>query len=541
MQPVIHGQPTGQPRRRRQRRPQASPQAAAVVDQRHLGTAIPYGAQGPALPGETPWYENLAGAAGTLLGKAGAAGIKAMVGGGDYTVQTNSLLAQETGGDIGNEIPMMINSKVSNIIRHREYIGDVYGSTSAWNPTFFEINPGLEETLPWLFPVANCYTAYRIRGMIFMFKSLASEYSTTTYLGYVAMGSQYNSLEIDFPDKKTLENSEYANSTKPSKDCIHPIECAPGQLPLTELYVRNSNVPTDADQRLYDLARFCIATGGQQSNGIIGELWCSYEIEFYQPKMASSSGILVQSDHFIGTGVAAATPFGTSRQRVDGSTLLCSIDAETINFPATVTSGRYLVLYAVTGTGGATVVHPVLTVSNCTLISWWNAGAAANVTCPQNSLGPCFRMSTCFVIDITGKIAGFEFGGAGVYPTGTVNFDLVITQIPSHLEPGPALTKLAQKQLKGLKSSQGCVKDGKLRDLLLQKDKSIIESGEMSLLEPSNFSTRKHQQKLKVGNWSEVQDCDSFSQESFDEEEYLKWKYFNKQKSMSQQKPPTSL
>ena len=215
-------------------------------------------------------------------------------------MNTNSLLAEATDGANGSVIPMMTNSKTANIFRHREFIGNVRGTTADFNLQTYDVNPGLDEVFPWGYALANCYTSYRLRGLVFEFVSLSSEYTSTPYMGYVAMGSQYNVLDPAFADRKTLLNSEYSCSTKPSKNLMHPIECSPAQLPFAQLMVRSGTPPTNSDKRLYDLCRFSIATGGQASTGIIGELWATYEIELYQPKLVAQLGSLVNSDHFRG-------------------------------------------------------------------------------------------------------------------------------------------------------------------------------------------------------------------------------------------------
>ena len=70
-----------------------------------------------AVPVETlPWYEQLGRDVGGFLGKAGHGLFKSLTGFGDYTVNSNSLLAEATSGANGSVIPMMINSKVSEFV-----------------------------------------------------------------------------------------------------------------------------------------------------------------------------------------------------------------------------------------------------------------------------------------------------------------------------------------------------------------------------------------------------------------------------------------
>lgn len=385
-------------------------------------------------PVEIPWYEKLGSAAGAFAGKAGASIIKSLSGFGDYTVRSNSLLAQASEGSNGNELPMMTNTKVSNVIQHREYIGDIYGSSSAFSSQSFDINPGLNDTFPWLSPIANCFTAYRMLGMVLEYKSLSSAFSTTQNLGYVAIGTQYNVLDQPYLDKKSLENGEYSNSSRTSENLIHPIECAPTQIVLSELYVRSTTPTQNSDLRMYDMGRVTVATGGQTADRtIIGELWATYEVEFYQPRMISTQGPNIEAQHFGMTNMSASNPFGTAQTYLGNATLQGKVLLnKTYQFPATTTSGRYLCIYTALGPDTAGVVLPLFVNNlNCTVVDAWFTGNPYRAYAPETLVG-AINMMMAFVIDIHQDIvnqnAQFDFNG-GNFP-GLCSGDFFITQIP---------------------------------------------------------------------------------------------------------------
>ena len=123
----------------------------------------------------------------------------------------------------------MVNSAhKSVIIRHREYLDDIV--SSATPNTFklqnFYINPGDRITFPWLSQIADSFEHYRIRGMIFEFRSMSADAlnSTNTALGQVIMATAYNSALPNFNNKYEMENYEFGVSTKPSCSLMHPIE-----------------------------------------------------------------------------------------------------------------------------------------------------------------------------------------------------------------------------------------------------------------------------------------------------------------------------
>ena len=219
----------------------------------------------------------------------------------------------------GGMTPPMIQNSMNGggiIVRHREYIGDITSTTAFFNRNL-PINPGLVGTFPWLAQIANAFEQYRFRGLIFEFKSLAADAlisaSTNIGQGTVIMATQYNSLSAGFSNKIEMENYEYANSCKPSCSFMHPVECALYQTPSTPLYVRNGVIPANADERLYDMGNFNIATQGLPSDtGSIGELWATFEIEFFKPKYNPNTAEGLGIDHFTTPGsfsMTANTPF----------------------------------------------------------------------------------------------------------------------------------------------------------------------------------------------------------------------------------------
>jgi len=366
-------------------------------------------------------------ALGGVLGHGAQQLVKYITGFGDYSLQENTLM---TGGMSPPDVKNSVDTG-GFIVRHREYIADILG-TIAFTNTTFSINPGLEGSFPWLSQIAQSFEEYAIRGMIFEYKSMSASAaisaSANTALGTVIMATQYNSLNNAFTDKKTMENYQFANSSKPNESFIHPIECKMNQTPLARMYTRDGT-PTTGDLRFYDLGTFQIATQGQIVNGgVMGELWCSFEVELYKPKLVSSLGFNELTDHWIITSTTSAAPFSISALRAlqPGSLLGTTILGNLVTFPSSISDGNFLVNYFDIGSS-VTTVNPTVTFSNCSVLNVWNNDASAAANTAAGAVSTTYF--TLFVIKVTASPASFIFGAAGTIPAGTA--DLWITQINS--------------------------------------------------------------------------------------------------------------
>ena len=219
---------------------------------------------------------------GSRLGRSlGGAGAN-VTGFGEYKLRHNSLMGV---------VPSIKNPRREGAtqIRHREYIGDVTSSTGFAIQYALPINAGLSATFPWASQIAQNYTQYEVNGMLFEFVATSGDVTSGTQsLGEVMMSTNYDAVIPAFTSKQQMLNQEFACSTKPSANVIHPIECAPNQTTLPLSYVRSGSVPPNTDQRLYDLGVMYLATSGQQVGGnVLGELWVTYDVLLYKPLLAT--------------------------------------------------------------------------------------------------------------------------------------------------------------------------------------------------------------------------------------------------------------
>lgn len=287
-------------------------------------------------------------------------------GSGDYV--TSSMGVKSNTLVNSSQVPQFANSPHSMRIQHREYLGDIYsGTAGAFNIQNYPINPGMQQTFPWLSSVVGAqYQQYRIHGLVFEFRSMSADAlnSTNTALGSVAMATDYDSTDVIFANKAQMENSQYGVSCKPSACMIHAIECAQNQKTLSEQYIRFADPPANADIRMYDLGRFSIATVGMQANDVnLGELWVSYDFEFLKPIQRAP---LIDSEmaYFALThttaSLAAAPLTLAADESANSDNIGLTLTGTTITFPPTMRPGTVLqVLHYVIGATTAGVIPPL--------------------------------------------------------------------------------------------------------------------------------------------------------------------------------------
>ncbi|APG76218.1 hypothetical protein 2 [Changjiang tombus-like virus 21] len=367
--------------------------------------------------------QQIGSALGGLIGHGAHMLFKNITGFGDYNINNNTLLQG------GMTPPEVINTVREGgfVVRHREYIGDISPSQQ-FSSTVYSINPGNANTFPWLSQVADSFEQYEFRGLVFEFKSTSSDAvlssAASSSLGTVIMATQYNSLSNPFTDKRTMENYEYANSDKPSMSFYHPVECKKSQTSIDLLYVRNTDA-VNGDLRLYDLGQFQISTTGMQNTGgVIGELWCTFEIAFYKPKLLPS-GTTCLTDHYRLDAITTDVWFGDTQTLMAGSNIGTNITTggTRIQFPATLSTGKFSVVYSISSITGFNT-PPTISGSGLNLLPLYNGGTTSTVIAAQSTLSTAIIGVT---VQITDPNAYLDFVGGAI--GAAAEGDLFISQI----------------------------------------------------------------------------------------------------------------
>lgn len=384
---------------------------------------------------ETPFADVgqiLGSAIGNLTGLGGAkgvgrwlgSGIGSIFGSGDYT-----MVGQPPGYNVlvnGKQIPKFESNERTNIISHREYIGDV-SSSQAFKNNNFRLNPSDIHTFPWLSRIAENYQQYRFHGIIFEFRPLITDFVTGGQPGVVVFATNYNAAEPLYRNKIEMENSEFAVSVKPTLPLMHAIECAPGETTISKLYVdRSSNEP-----RFTDMGNVQFATQGWNSStpSLLGELWVSYCVEFFKPKLADDIGGVL-SGHARNSDFNDSNPLGTVVNFVNGDIQDFFIGGNRVSWKS-ATSAKWLLTINWVGSTPSAIAAFTSATTNLTPGPWSNSVSSYEVLTPLSGVVAgrhSYQAVYTSTSSITSSICAIDFTVTGL-PTGVRQVEVVLTQL----------------------------------------------------------------------------------------------------------------
>lgn len=353
---------------------------------------------------------------GSSIGRWLGSGIGSIFGSGDYQVVGASPKYNMLNGNV----PQFSSTRATNIVCHREYIGDITGTTAFTN-NVYPLNPGVGTAFPWLQGIAANYQQYRIHGMVFEFRPLITDFITSGAPGVVIMSTNYNADVPRYTSKQAMENSEFAVSIKPTMALRHMVECDPRQTPISELYVRTGTLSTGQDLRTYDLGNFQFATQGNP-NQLLGELWVTYCIEFFKPTLDLVNLTTDSSTaHIVRAAISSASPLGTIGVLNTGG-LSVTVTATTLTIVNAVVGVVYNLNLIFTCTTAATNNIPLPSVVGASGLSWNSSlGSADNsiAAITTGTASTCSSSNSFFTATSTTVVATYPGGGAfGAGPNG---------------------------------------------------------------------------------------------------------------------------
>ena len=246
---------------------------------------------------------------GTISQGTGHAG-NLSAGMGDYTVPglgtvDNAIVGA---GFSSAGIPQFAPHESSGVFSKVEFLQSIYAPqvAGAFQNTVLPLQPGLQQTFPWLALVAPQFEEYEFLQLMFYWRPMVSDFNSGTgQTGEIVMVTQYNPNDPPFTDTLRAKSYDMAMSCKASLSMNHGVECDPTKNSgAAGKYIRtgplvNEGMGTDIKQ--YDLGNLNVIVTGTPSaysGQLLGELWVAYTVCLRKPKLPNSTGDVILRDYF---------------------------------------------------------------------------------------------------------------------------------------------------------------------------------------------------------------------------------------------------
>jgi len=426
------------------------------------------------------------------MGAALGAGISRIFGQGDYQVQSNSLTQ---GGP-----PAFAGLDSGIRMAHREFVTDVLSSTAFQNTTY-QITPTNSTLFPWLSKIAVNFEEYAIRGMVFYYNTTSGNAvsSTNNALGVVGMTTVYDPTDPDLASKREAEDYGGCVAGVPSNSLLHPVECKPRSDVLDRLYVQISPIANAEDLKFYSKGKLNLFTQGMQQAGVtIGELWVSYDIEFYKPKILpiGSVGAAGSKLTVLNSACNSVQLFGFNNlSQVAGNlgvTYTITGGVGNLNIPSGTAAGYYLVSWS--GTSNVAIAANftiTATSSNLQLVNAFQGNSVPTTSQPNASQAVPFKGQDAMVYKTDAGAASFRlYANTGDTSVATISADIFVVKVPASLGGGmdtglqlkqTDLSLFDQQQTDFMNKMKESILRGEMKGLIkkmLREDSSMISSEE---------------------------------------------------------------
>lgn len=180
-------------------------------------------------------------------------------------------------------------------VSHCEFLTDLLGSVD-FTVNSFAVNPGLQTTFPWLSAMASLYESYKFEELRFEFQTE----SNTTFTGSVMAAVDYDASDPAPTSKLQIATYEGYSRSAPwaNFEQRSPIKDLSKR---SSYYTRMGALSANQDVKLYDTGNFFIATQGQSSAAVVGELYVHYRVKFMTPQLPDIAVGLSRSGKVVST------------------------------------------------------------------------------------------------------------------------------------------------------------------------------------------------------------------------------------------------
>lgn len=169
-------------------------------------------------------------------------------------------------------------------IKHREFVSDIITSNLNYDFKQRTVNPGMDESFPWLHKMAGAFESY-------VFNSLTINFVTsmgTDTNGAIAIIPDYDASD-DNAEQSKSQLLAYQDSVRGPVWSNLKMQCTRKNLrKRTSLYIREKALSDNNDIKLYDALNYSVLVTGLPADQFIGELWMEYDITLMTPQLEPS-------------------------------------------------------------------------------------------------------------------------------------------------------------------------------------------------------------------------------------------------------------
>lgn len=230
--------------------------------------------------------------AGTTAAIGKLAGMGLYEGSGSY--QDNQLIQGSSYFPVGGAFANDETGSVTYSARQFVRIVNAPG-TSGFSKVQIAINPGLEESFPWLSGTAMNFEEYAFSQLVFEFQNTLEigGLNTEGQTGTMCMLCDYNNNDETFDSVEQMIQYHGSVAGKITDDLRMGVECDPGKGRNGTRFVRTKPVKIGGDIEEYDAGELVLGFSNVPSNlqnKQIGYLWVFYTVTLSKPKLQRMRG-----------------------------------------------------------------------------------------------------------------------------------------------------------------------------------------------------------------------------------------------------------
>lgn len=243
-------------------------------------------------------------------------------------------------------------------VAHREWMGEVVGTTAFAAGAQCHINPGMRFPFQWLAPIANQYESYRFTKLKFVFRSQ----KPTSTAGKIMLYVDYDAYDVAPVTKSQFMNNSGAVDGPVWQELTYNCDLMDVNRLGKTRFVR-SGVIANADLNNFDVGNLVVGTDACADTSVLGDIYVDYAVELITPHCDPLSNLNGETAKItFGGAMAPGSPLG-SAPTITGGLPITVENGKKITFNA---PGEYLLDAEVGG-------------SVFTNASWFDAGTAAAV------------------------------------------------------------------------------------------------------------------------------------------------------------------